>query len=166
VLGIDPGSRSTGWGLVGGTPSRPLLLDGGVIRLGSEASFARRLARLQSALSAVVEKARPTVAAVESPFHGSSARSALLLAHARGVILAVLAAAEIEVVEYAPAAVKKAVTGDGRADKEQVATMVCRTLGKEAENLPHDHSDALAVALCHLVESRFRAAVRRTERSK
>ena len=134
-----------------------------MIRLGADRSLARRLARLQGALVALVEKAKPTVAAVESPFHGASARSALQLAHARGVILAVLAAADVEVVEYAPAAVKKAITGNGRADKEQVATMVRRTLGKEADNLPHDHSDALAVALCYLAESRFRAAVRKTE---
>jgi len=151
--------------LVGGSPNRPLLLDGGVIRLGAEPSLARRLARLQSALTSVIEKVRPTVAAVESPFHGASARSALQLAHARGVILAALAAADVEVVEYAPAQVKKAVTGDGRADKEQVATMVRRTLGAKADNLPHDQSDAIAVALCHLVESRFRAAVRETKES-
>lgn len=163
VLGVDPGSQLTGWGLITGTASSPRLVDGGVIRLGREQDFARRLARLHADFHALVARLSPTVAAVEAPFHGASARSALQLAHARGVILAVLATAEIEVVEYSPAAVKKAVTGNGRADKEQVAAMMRRSLTLEAGRLPHDLTDALAVALCHLGASGFREAVRRAE---
>jgi crossover junction endodeoxyribonuclease RuvC len=163
VLGVDPGSLTTGWGLLGGTASRPRLLDSGVVRLGRSGSFAGRLARLHQELTTVVERLRPGVAAVEAPFHGASARSALRLAHARGVVLAVLAAAGVEVVEYAPAAVKKAVTGNGRADKEQVATMVFRQVGEELAARPHDLSDALAVALCHLSHCGFSAAVQQAE---
>jgi len=163
VLGVDPGSQTTGWGLLGGTASRPQLLDGGVVRLGRSGSFAGRLARLHQDLTAVVERLRPGVAAVEAPFHGASARSALRLAHARGVVLAVLAAAGVEVAEYSPAAVKKAVTGSGRADKEQVASMVFRQVGEEFAAHPHDLSDALAVALCHLSHCGFDSAVQRAE---
>jgi crossover junction endodeoxyribonuclease RuvC len=118
------------------------------------------LARLHQDLTILVERLQPDVAAVEAPFHGASARAALLLAHARGVVLAVLAAAGVEVVEYAPAAVKKAVTGNGRADKEQVASMVCRQIGEDLDASPHDLSDALAVALCHLSHCGFSAAVK------
>jgi crossover junction endodeoxyribonuclease RuvC len=165
VLGIDPGSQLTGWGLLGGSAARPRLIEAGVIRLGSRQHFAQRLALLQGELRSLVERLAPTVAAVEAPFHGASARSALQLAHARGVILAVLAAAEVEVVEYAPAVVKKTVTGNGRADKEQVAAMVRRSLALEEGPLAHDLTDALAVALSHLAASRFNDAVRRAGRS-
>jgi len=87
---------------------------------------------------------------VESPFHGVNPRSALQLAHARGVVLAVVAGTGIEIVEYAPAAVKKSVTGTGGADKMQVEFMVVRTLGPGAARSCGDRADALAVALCHL----------------
>ena len=87
---------------------------------------------------------------MESPFHGVNPRSALQLAHARGVVLAVVAGTGIEIVEYAPAAVKKSVTGTGGADKMQVEFMVVRTLGPDAARSCGDRADALAVALCHL----------------
>ena len=160
VLGIDPGSQVTGWGLLGGTAVQPCLLEAGVLRLGA-GDFPQRLALLQERLAELVSRLRPTVAAVESPFHGASARSALQLAHARGVILAVLAGAGVEVVEYTPASVKKAVTGSGRADKRQVAAMVGQLLGAALPGSSHDLSDALALALCHLASAGHRTAVAR-----
>jgi len=149
ILGVDPGSLRTGWGLVVGSGSRPRLLDCGVIRLRGGEDLARRLARLQEALADLVGRLQPTSAAVESPFHGKNVRSVLHLAHARGAILATLAAAGVDVVEYAPATVKKAVTGNGAAPKEQVRGMVHRLLGVEADPGPCDLTDALALALCH-----------------
>jgi crossover junction endodeoxyribonuclease RuvC len=137
------------------------VIECGVLRLGTAGSFAERLAELQRGLVALVERLEPTVAAVEAPFHGASARSALRLAHARGVVLAAVAAAGIEVVEYSPASVKKAVTGSGRADKEQVARMVSRLVGGHLAQQPHDLTDAVAVALCHLATAGFAEAVRR-----
>lgn len=115
--------------------------------------FAQRLARLQVGIATVVETHRPTEAAVEAPFHGVSARSALQLAHARGVVLAVLGSAAVAVHEYAPAAIKKTVTGNGRAEKRQVQAMVARlvTAGEAAER--PDVADAVAAALCHLFGS-------------
>lgn len=100
--------------------------------------------------------ARPPRAAVETPFHGASARSALQLAHARGVLLATLAEEKIEVIEYTPATVKKTVTGNGRAEKLQVQEMVVRTLrGAAPPVLTPDVADAIAVALCELAHATY-----------
>ncbi len=162
VLGVDPGSLRTGWGLVGGNPLEPSLIDCGVIRLPSRASFPDRLQRLLAELNEIVGRVSPTAAAVEAPFHGINPRTALQLAHARGVVLAVLGAGGVPVTEYAPATVKMAVTGSGRADKGQVRAMVERLLGRTAGRTGlSDESDALAVALCHLVAMRHHAAARR-----
>jgi crossover junction endodeoxyribonuclease RuvC len=159
---VDPGSIVTGWGLIGGEPARPVRLDGGVIRLGGEpADLPRRLSRLQQELTALVRRLRPTSAAVESPYLGANARSAFQLAQARGVALAVLAGAGLDVAEYTPATVKKAVTGNGRAPKEQVRSMVSHLLGGPAANAPFDVTDAMAVALCHACSRRHRALVER-----
>jgi crossover junction endodeoxyribonuclease RuvC len=158
VLGIDPGSWATGWGVVDGIAHRPSLVACGVIRVSGP--MADRLARVRESLSAVVAEQRPTCCAVEAPFHGANPRSALQLAHARGVVLEVLATSGLAVLEYTPATVKKAVTGTGRADKRQVQLMVQRLLHGAAAG-PHDASDALAVALCHLASAPFQAAVAR-----
>jgi crossover junction endodeoxyribonuclease RuvC len=166
VLGVDPGSLATGWGLLAGSATNPRLIEAGVLRLAGEASLAGRLALLQRGLTELVERLDPGVAAVEAPFHGASARSALVLAHARGVALAVLASAGVEVVEYSPAAVKKAVTGNGRAGKRQVASMVVRLIGSDLDTRAHDLSDALAVALCHQSVAGFSGAGRRAERGR
>ena len=156
ILGVDPGSWITGWGLIGGSANRPTWLDSGQIKLGTAARpLAERLLSLHRELEAIVRDVRPTCAAVESPFHGANARSALQLAHARGVILAVLAGAGLEVVEYTPATVKKSVTGNGRAPKEQVRAMVDRMLSPGTPHRSSDPWDALAVALCHSAARRF-----------
>jgi crossover junction endodeoxyribonuclease RuvC len=98
----------------------------------------------------VIEQYSPTEAAVEAPFHGISARSALQLAHARGVILAALGSESVPVFEYSPATVKKAVTGNGRAEKGQVQAMVGRLVTGKFASGRADVADALAAALCHL----------------
>ena len=98
----------------------------------------------------LVGRLSPSHAAVESPFHGRNAHSALQLAHARGVVLAVLAGAGLSLVEYAPAAVKKAVSGNGNAEKRQIQYMVGRVQSMQSAALPADAADAVAVALCHV----------------
>jgi crossover junction endodeoxyribonuclease RuvC len=108
------------------------------------------LARLHAAILSVVIQHAPSEAAVEAPFHGVSARSALQLAHARGVILSALGVSGLRVVEYAPATIKKAVTGNGRAEKEQVEAMVSRLLAGAGSPGKSDIADATAAALCHL----------------
>lgn len=161
VLGVDPGSWSTGWGLVGGSASNPRLLESGRIRLGGEGDpLPLRLSRLQLEFVELVRRLEPSASAVESPFHGANARSALHLAHARGVILATLALAGIEVAEYTPATVKKSVTGNGRAPKSQVEAMVGRLLGRVQAAASGDPADALAVALCHIASLNYLRAVR------
>lgn len=159
VLGVDPGTFRTGWGLVGGSPARPALLGCGVIRLFPRAPLPDRLALLKAELEQLLCRLDPTAAAVESPFHGPNARAALQLAHARGVVFAVLAGASIPVAEYAPSTIKKAVTGNGRADKAQVQSMVRRLLGLDAVPDGFDREDALAVALCHAGAAGLAAAL-------
>jgi len=122
----------------------------GTIVLPERLAFERRLARLQDEMAAILETHRPTTAAVESPFHGASARSALQLAHARGVILALIGRASIPVHEYTPATIKKCVTGTGRAEKHQVQAMVQRLVTSECAIEGADVADAVAAALCHL----------------
>ena len=156
ILGVDPGSITTGWGLIGGSPSRPELLECGVIRLRGT-DFADRLAVLKREIEALVDRLHPDSSAVESLFHGANARSAQQLAHARGVIMASLAAAGVELAEYSPATIKKSVTGSGRADKLQVQTMVYKLLATPARDTSTDLSDALAVALCHQASRNFSA---------
>jgi crossover junction endodeoxyribonuclease RuvC len=163
VLGVDPGSLITGWGLLSGPATRPLVEDCGAIRLPRGQALAPRLALLHDELTRLIQRLEPDTAAVESPFHGKSPRAALQLAHARGVVLAALAQAGIEVAEYTPATVKQAITSNGRADKEQVRRMVVALLGQRLAEGPADLADALAVGLCHLQTGAFQRAVRRAE---
>ena len=148
VLGIDPGSRATGWALVVAEGNRYHLDSAGVLRprgVGRE----DRLADLQRRLVAVVEETAPDCAAVESSFSGVNPRSGIALAESRGAILAALGGCGIEVCSYSPAQVKSAIVGHGRAEKQQVVYMVVRLL-KLAEDPPQDAADAIAAALTHI----------------
>lgn len=149
--------------MLSGTPEKPTLVAYGEIRLDARAPFAERLHELQREFAEVVHAWCPAAAAVEAPFHGASARAALQLAHARGVILAALAAEAVPVIEYTPAVIKKTVAGNGRAEKSQVQHMVRHALGRQAPDLTPDLADALAAALCHLAHARFARAVRGPE---
>lgn len=148
VLGLDPGSRFTGWGVVEVEGSRLRALAAGRIALPPSAALADRLARLVDEIEALLDRHPADVAAVERPFHGVSPSSVIVLAQARGALIATVARRGIPVREYAPAEVKSAL-GSGRADKGQVARMVGLLLGVDAAALPPDASDALAVALCY-----------------
>ncbi len=164
ILGVDPGSQRTGWGVVTGTAHRPTMLACDDIRLTPGRSLAERLHQLREEFEAVVRRLEPESAAVEAAFHGVNARSALQLAHARGVVLAVLGGLAIPVTEYTPAKIKSSVTGNGRAEKGQVEAMVMRLLSLESAPGNSDRADALAVAYCHLVHARSAAAIARTTR--
>lgn len=147
-LGIDPGSRATGYGLIEQEGDRLRTVGCGHIAPPSDLSLAERLTRLADALAEVLTEERPDVAALESPFHGMNSRSLIVLAQARGALLATLAGHGVPVLEYAPAQVKTAVTGNGRAGKQQVARMVQTLLGLHDPTLSADTTDALAVAIC------------------
>jgi crossover junction endodeoxyribonuclease RuvC len=158
ILGIDPGSRATGWGVVELAGSRLRRIDGGVIR-PPEARLPERLAAIFAGLRAAIAASAPDAAALESVFSARSPRSALLLGHARGVALLACELCALACAEYAPMQVKAAVTGFGAAPKDQVARMIQRLLGLAAPP-PADEADALAVAICHAHSAPLVAAAR------
>jgi crossover junction endodeoxyribonuclease RuvC len=149
ILGLDPGSRHTGYGLIDRRGSRLACVDHGRISLPRETPLPARLAQLSRELEALVRAHAPDVAVLESLYHGINPRSLIVLAQARGALVATLALQGLEVHEYTPAEVKTAVVGHGRADKEQVGHMVRLILGLAREPMPADASDALAVAICY-----------------
>jgi len=163
VLGIDPGSRVAGFALVTFAAGRIDDLELGAWNVGVTRPRAAALGVLLGAIEGWLRDHRPDVAAVEAPFIHRNARSALALAEARGVLLAALGAAGIEVCEYPPATVKKTVCGDGGADKERVRLLLGRSVpGLERfplERAGLDATDALAVAVCHGVHARWGARV-------
>ena len=146
VLGLDPGSRFTGWGVVAVEGSRCRFVACGRIALSASDPLPRRLGVLGCEVEALVARWQPGVAVLEEPFHGVNSRSLIVLAQARGALLATLDRAGLPVAEYTPAEVKSAVTGNGRAEKEQVARMVAMLL-PGARGAVADAADALAVAL-------------------
>lgn len=162
ILGIDPGSRVTGFGVVESSGTSLLLVEGGCVETPPGESFERRLATLHQALSAVIERTGPEHAAVESLFFARNVKSAIVLGHARGVALLAAAQAKLAVHEYSPAEVKRAVTGSGGAEKGQVAHMVKILLGASFGNLSSvraDATDACAIAICHANTWRARSRI-------
>jgi crossover junction endodeoxyribonuclease RuvC len=141
----------TGYGLVVVADGGFLLEECGVLRADADAPLPERLAQIHHGLLDVLERLRPTCVAVEDVFHGRNARTAAVLGHARGAILLTVALRGIELAEYPPATIKKAVVGNGGADKDQVAFMVQKHLGLASPPRPADAADGCAAALCHLM---------------
>ncbi|MBS2028898.1 MAG: crossover junction endodeoxyribonuclease RuvC [Deltaproteobacteria bacterium] len=156
VLGIDPGTRVLGYGVVEQQGNSLRALDHGTVSPGDKLSLERRLHLIFQGITAVIDAARPDAVAIEGLFSHKNARSALVLGHARGVALLCAARAGLEVFEYAPAEVKKAIGAPGNAEKEQVVKMVRGFLGVERID-KFDAADALALAVCHLNRHRFTA---------
>jgi crossover junction endodeoxyribonuclease RuvC len=150
IFGIDPGSERTGYGCVEDIGGRHVLVICGSLAGPSNAAFPEKLRAIHSGLAALLSHHRPDCVAVENIFYARNVRSALKLGHARGVALLAASEAGLPVVEYAPAEIKRAVVGYGRAEKHQVQQMVKLLLGLDAPPAPHDVADALAVAICHL----------------
>ncbi|BDG04693.1 crossover junction endodeoxyribonuclease RuvC [Anaeromyxobacter oryzae] len=155
VLGIDPGSRRCGFGVVEREGARLRVVESGVLEPG-DLPIAVRLGRILDGLDAVIARARPAEVSVEAVFCGASPRSALVLGQARGVALAVAARAGLPVFEYAPAEVKLAFTGNGRAGKDQMLRTARMLLGASPDL--SDEADALALAVCHLARRPLRLA--------
>jgi len=152
VLGIDPGTAVTGYGVVEQVPGRVgRLVECGVIRTDPRQQLWTRLDALYDGMSALIARHAPAAVAVETVFHGKNARSALTLGHARGVILLAAARASVEITEFAPAAVKRCVVGGGRAGKAQVGYMVQQLLGLTRPPKPSDAADGVAIALTYLL---------------
>ena len=149
VLGIDPGSNVTGYGIVEGQGNSFAHIENGLIAPAGGLPLPRRLLAIHSGLSRLIEKYRPEAVAIENVFVSKNARSSLILGHARGVAMLAACQAGLDAAEYTPSQVKGAVTGSGRASKDQIQRMV-RALLKLPEVASEDASDALAVAICHL----------------
>ena len=150
VLGIDPGSIVTGFGLVEQDEGGMKLLAWSSVRTSSKAPLAERLSAIHAETVRMIDAHGPDEVAVENVFQAKNVRSALKLGHARGVTLLAAAQAALPIFEYAPREVKLSVVGTGSATKLQVASMVDRLLGLSGQKLLEDESDAVAVAICHL----------------
>jgi crossover junction endodeoxyribonuclease RuvC len=155
ILGIDPGLRLTGYGVVeldastSSVNAEPRIIEGGVVRIPPDLPLPVRLRRLHEEIAAVIDELRPELVAVESVFtHPDRASTGVRMGHARGVILLAAAQRGLEVVEHAPAQVKKSLTGDGSADKARMQLAIAARCGLAEPPEPPDVADALAIALC------------------
>lgn len=157
ILGIDPGTAITGYGVIESVQGEMRALAFGAIRTPPGQDLPTRLQTIYQQVSALVAEWRPSTAAVEELFFSRNARTAMAVGHARGVTLLALADAGLGVAEYTPTAVKLALTGYGQADKAQIQEMVRLLLGLAQAPAPDDAADALAVAICHLNSARLAA---------
>lgn len=157
ILGIDPGTRITGWGIIALEGNEPLALDAGVLAPGGKWPVEQRLLHIFEGLRDIIVKFAPTAVAVEEPFVGTNARSAMAVGEARTVAMLAATLAGIPVHHYPPASVKQAVAGNGRGDKAQVREMLRLHLAMERAPDDLNASDALAVALCHALHQRAAA---------
>ncbi len=160
VLGVDPGSRCTGYGIVNERSGQARLLETGTIRPVKDGPLSLRLGFIFGEISGLLERFAPDMVAVEDVFFARNSASALKLGQARGAILAACGMRDVAVFSYEPTLVKKSLVGTGRAEKDQVAFMVGQILG-EKPNWARDSSDALAVAICHLNQRRYQQLCRR-----
>jgi crossover junction endodeoxyribonuclease RuvC len=150
VLGVDPGSDTTGYGVIDSDGRSHQLVEYAGIRAPARFTFAERLLIISQKLEEVIERLRPTACAVEETFFAVNVKSALKLGHVRGVVLVTAARAGIAVFEYSPLEIKSALVGYGRAEKQQVQEMVRLLLRLKDPPEPLDASDALAAAICHI----------------
>jgi crossover junction endodeoxyribonuclease RuvC len=149
ILGIDPGSGSTGYGLIETDGSRHQAILYGAIATQTRQPFHVRLLKIHQDLTGVLVREKADIMAIEEVFHATNVQSALRLGHARGVALLVAAQQGLEVFEYSPLEIKSAVVGYGRAEKHQIQTMVRLLLDLSEIPSPDHAADALAVAICH-----------------
>lgn len=156
VIGIDPGSVKTGWGIIDEDNNRLKLIECGIIRTTSTGiSFSEKLAYIFNELVSILSRHSLKYAAVEQVFTSKNAMSALKLGQARGAAIAACASRGLIIHDYEPTLIKSSLVGSGRAQKEQVAFMVKKLLGIKYAEWPLDTSDALAVAICHLSQIRL-----------
>jgi len=149
VIGIDPGTRATGYGVVAHGGGAVSLVECGVIRTEASQRLEHRLRIIFEGLGEVFSRHPADVVAVERVFHGKNARTSLVLGHARGAVLLAATLRDLPVAEYSATEVKMAITGTGRATKEQIQFMVQRLLRLKTPPAPADAADGVAVALCH-----------------
>lgn len=150
VLGIDPGTAITGFGLVKKVQGGEKPISYGVIRTSSAMEMPQRLAKIYREYNQLLDEYKPDAVAIEQLFHHKNAKTVITVAQSRGILLMAAALRDITIIEYTPLQVKQAVTGYGKADKKQMQIMVQKILGLKVPPQPDDAADALAIALCHL----------------
>ncbi len=150
TLGIDPGTATTGYGLVTEKRNKLVFIDHGIISTSRKDSSQDRLRTIYSELKKVIIEYKPKIIAIEKLYFGVNSKTAISVGQARGMSLLAAAEARVPVAEYSPLEVKMAVTGYGRADKKQVQQMVKNLLGLSELPKPDDAADALAIAICHI----------------
>ena len=160
IIGVDPGSQATGYGVIDSDGRHYRLVEHAAIRVPSRLPFAKRLLAISERLEDVISRLKPTACAVEESFYAVNVKSALKLGHVRGAILVAAARSGVEVFEYSPLEIKSALVGYGRAEKHQVQEMVRILLGLKERPEPLDASDALAAAICHVNVSSTRSRLR------
>lgn len=158
ILGIDPGSRVTGYGLVQLHAANLCHIDNGGIFTPEKASLSEKISLIFKSVMQLIDSFKPQALSIESVFYAKNVRSAIVLSHARAAAMIAACEKNIPVYEYTPLAVKQAVAGYGRASKEQIQSMVQKLL-KLPEASYHDASDALALAICHLNQIHFQKKV-------
>jgi crossover junction endodeoxyribonuclease RuvC len=164
VIGIDPGTALTGYGLIQRNSDSSLkLIDYGVIRTSSQQPMSRRLVKLHSELETLLKRHQPKQAAVERLFFQKNVTTAISVGQARGVVLLALGSAGLPVEEYTPQDIKLAVTGYGAADKGQMQRMVKMLLAMDEVPKPDDAADALAVAICHAHSAALQSRIEASE---
>jgi crossover junction endodeoxyribonuclease RuvC len=152
VLGIDPGTAVTGYGVVHGERMEtPRLIECGIIRTRSRDALANRLQEIHDGVCELIQRHKPDALAIEDVFYARNVRTTVVLGHARGVVLLAAANASLLIAEYPPAEIKKAVVGSGSATKEQVQFMVTRLLRLKTPPQPADASDGVAAALAYVL---------------
>ena len=149
VIGIDPGIRKTGYGVIRSTNNVTALVDYGIISSDSTHPVANRIYSIFSDVQDLIDKYNPTVLSIEDIFFGKNVKSMLLLGQARGAALIAAASKDLIIYEYSPKKIKQSLTGNGNSEKHQVQFMVQNILRLSSPPSPHDASDALAAALCH-----------------
>lgn len=156
IIGVDPGTAITGWGVVEGDDDNLRMLGGGVINTAAGLPLPQRLQIIYRELTRLIEQWQPEAAAIEELFFSKNAKTALAVGHGRGAAMLALANANLPITEYKPLEIKQAITGHGGADKLQMQHMVKLLLNLNDIPRPDDAADALAVAICHLHSARLR----------
>lgn len=160
ALGIDPGTATTGYGILDETGDTVKVIDYGCIKTSKNEPSQKRLEKICKDLKKIISKHKPNCVVVERLFFGNNAKTAMSVGQARGVILLAASQSGVDIAEYTPMEVKMAITGYGRADKKQVQQMVKRLLKLKVMPKPDDAADALAVALCHIHTDAFNSKIK------
>jgi crossover junction endodeoxyribonuclease RuvC len=159
ILGVDTALRCSGYGILEVTGKKYKALDCGIIKNHRKVPHSECFRCLAGGINELIEKYHPDIASIEGSFYLKNAKTAMILGMARGAVVAALATADIPCYEYAPARAKQAITGHGRAGKEQVASILSTMLGLDVADIPDDATDALAMAVCHALTAQNQGGI-------